>query len=247
MKSTNIMVLGPRAVKETILAGEPISKIFYLATGEDRKLRTELVQLAKEQKIPCQKVPLPYFNRLTSKRHQGIVAVISPIPFVELSHRIQHAYEKGTSPLIVLLDRIQDVRNFGAITRTAVSMGVDALVIPMHGTALIGEDAMKTSAGALNHISLCRVENMQETITYLQESGLQVLACDEKAEKPIFKADLSLPTALLFGNEGEGISPIHRALVNDTFSIPMQGSIASLNVSVATSIVLYETARQRFI
>lgn len=239
------MVLGPRAVIETILSGQPISKIFLLPTTQDRSVRAQLLTLAKERDIPCTKVPLQYLRKLTSKKHQGTIAFISPIPFADLGHQIQSCYEEGKAPLVVLLDCVQDVRNMGAIARTAVSMGANALVIPKQGVALIGEDAMRASAGSLSHIPVCRVGSLKGAITYLQESGLQVLACDEKAQKPIYKANLSLPTALLFGNESEGIAPVHRNLADDAFLIPMEGPIASLNVSVAASIVLYETIRQR--
>ena len=239
------MIVGTRVVIETILAGQPISKVYIHQTAQDRSLRRELLSLIKERAIPCTKVPLAYLKRLTSKNHQGTIAFISPIPFADLGHQVQRCYEQGKSPLVLLLDRVQDVRNIGAIARTALSMGVDAIVIPTQGAAMMGEDAMKTSAGALHHIPVCRVANLKEAISYLQESGLQVLACDEKAAKPIEQADLSLPTALLFGGEAEGINPVHRKMADDAFLIPMQGPIASLNVSVAASIVLYESSRQR--
>lgn len=244
-KKSNTLVLGTHAVIETILSGKPISKICLLNSGKDHSLRKKLVTLAQERGIPCTKVPLAFFKRQTSKNHQGTIAFVSPIPFANLANQVQNAYEKGRAPLVVLLDRVQDVRNMGAIARTALSMGVDALVVPTYETSLINEDAMKTSAGSLNHLPLCRVTNLQTTITFLQESGLQVLACDEKAKKPIFQANLSLPTALLFGGEANGISPANRAITNDAFLIPMQGPISSLNVSVAASITLYETSRQR--
>lgn len=244
-KKSNTMILGTRAVVETILAGQPINKVYIHQTAQDRSLRKQLLSLVKEREIPCTKVPLAYLKRLTSKNHQGTIAFISPIPFADLGHQIQHCYEQGKSPLVILLDRVQDVRNMGAIARTALCMNVDAIVIPTQGSAQIGEDAMKTSAGALNHIPVCRVNNLKEAISYLKESGLQVLACDEKAEKPIYQADLSLPTALLFGGEADGITPIHRTMAHNAFLIPIQGPIASLNVSVAAAVILYESVRQR--
>ena len=246
MKSTaHTLILGTRAVIETIISGKSISKILLHHTGEDHLLRKQLLELAQERQIPCQKVPLQALKRLTRGNHQGTVAFISPIPFADLGNQVAHCYEQGKTPLIVLLDQVQDVRNVGAIARTAVSMGVDALVVPMQGAALISGDAMKTSAGALNHLPVCRVKHFKEAIAQLQASGLQVLACDEKATQPISQADLSLPTALLFGGEEKGIAPTHRKMADGTFLIPTQGPIASLNVSVATSIVLYETTRQR--
>ncbi len=246
MNSTaHTLILGPRAVIETILSGQSISKILLHYTGEDRLVRKQLLQLAQERQIPCQKVPLQTLKRLTKGNHQGTVAFISPIPFADLSNQVAHCYEQGRSPLIVLLDQVQDVRNVGAIARTALSMGADALVVPMQGSALISGDAMKTSAGALNHLPICRVKHLKQTIAQLQASGLQVLACDEKASQAIEQADLSLPTALLFGGEEKGIAPAHRQMADATFLIPMKGPISSLNVSVAASIVLYETTRQR--
>ena len=239
------MVVGMRAVIETIRAGQPMGKIYVYERAQDRALLRQLWGLAKERAIPCSKVPAAYLKRLSTKNHQGAIAFVSPIPFVDLGNLIQNLYEEGKMPLLVLLDRVQDVRNMGAIARTALSMGVDAMVIPTQGSALIGEDAMKTSAGALNHLSLCRVPTLSSAITYLQESGLQVIACDEKAKKPITAAFLSQPTAFLFGNEGVGIEQTHRKMADHAFTIPMQGAIASLNVSAAAAIVLYECARQR--
>ena len=241
----NALIIGTRAVMETILAGQPISKICLLPTAQDGSLRAELLTLAKERGIPCTKAPLAFFKRMTSKNHQGTIAFVSAVPFANIAHQVQLAYERGRVPLVVLLDGVQDVRNMGAIARTALGMGADALVIPRHGAALVNEDAMKTSAGALNHLPLCRVASLQETITYLQESGLQVLACDEKAKKKVTEADLCLPTALLFGAEAKGIQPLHRTMADGAFHIPMQGAIASLNVSVAAGMVLYEVVRQR--
>ncbi|MEM7361577.1 MAG: 23S rRNA (guanosine(2251)-2'-O)-methyltransferase RlmB [Bacteroidota bacterium] len=244
-KKPDTLIIGTRAVMETILSGQPISKICLLPTTQDWSLRAKLLALAKERGIPCTKAPLAFFKRMTSKNHQGTIAFVAAVPFADLGHQVQEAYEKGRVPLVVLLDEVQDVRNMGAIARTALGMGVDALVIPRHGSALVNADAMKTSAGALNHLPLCRVASLSEAITYLQQSGLQVLACHEKAKKKITQADLCVPTALLFGGEAKGIQAIHRTMSDGAFHIPMQGVIASLNVSVAAGMALYEVVRQR--
>jgi 23S rRNA (guanosine2251-2'-O)-methyltransferase len=164
---------------------------------------------------------------------------------VSLHNVLSSVYEKGQTPLLLILDRVTDVRNFGAIARTAECAGVHAIVIPAKGAAQINADAVKTSSGALNFIPVCRENSLRETVTYLQESGVQVVACTEKAEKSIYQADYSAPTAIIMGSEEDGISDDLIRKADVLAKIPMTGNIASLNVSVAAGAVVFEVVRQR--
>ena len=170
---------------------------------------------------------------------------MSPIRYAPIQEVLAHTFEQGKMPLIVVLDRITDVRNFGAIARTAECLGADAIVIPSRGSARINSDAMKTSAGALNYLPICREDNLKDTLRFLKDSGLQIVACTEKAEKPIAVFDLSGPVALIMGSEEDGISGEYLKLADTRALIPMLGEVASLNVSVAAAICLYEVVRQR--
>ncbi len=242
--SSENIVFGTRAVIESINAGKQIEKIFVLR-GLKNELYDELNELVRLHKLSVSKVPVEKLNRLTRKNHQGVVAFVSPITYVPLHNVIANSYEDGKAPLVLILDRITDVRNFGAICRTAECTGVNAIVIPSKGGALINADAVKTSAGALNYLSICKEDNLNHTIKFLKESGFNVISCTEKAEKSIYEVDMDVPTAILMGSEEDGIS---NELINgsdEAVKIPIQGSIESLNVSVATAVVLYECVRQR--
>ena len=238
------LVFGVRAIIETFLAGKTIDKVF-IQRATHSALHKELIQLIKKHEIPYSSVPQEKLNKITRKNHQGAIALLAPIAFSSLSHVIQANYEKGKVPLIVILDRITDVRNFGAIVRTAVCTNVDALVIPTKGSTPMGGDAMKTSAGALSHIPICREANLKKTIQYLKESGLQIMACHEKATDLLYETDLTTPLAIMLGAEDQGISPAYSKMVDQRIRIPMWGPIDSLNVSVAAATVLYESVRQR--
>jgi len=239
------VVFGHHAIIEAILAGRDIAKILVQNTGRVAALRCKLLELAKAHGIPCSSVPLAKLNSLTGKRHQGVIAFLSPIGFANLPNIIQGSYEQGKSPLVILLDGVSDVRNVGAIARSAVSTGVDALIVPTKHTAAINALTMKTSAGGLAHLPVCRVAHLQQALQYLKDSGLQIIACSHKAEKMIYQANFKLPTALLIGGEERGIASKHLRMADDLLKIPMQGPIASLNVSVATAVFLYEVVRQR--
>jgi 23S rRNA (guanosine2251-2'-O)-methyltransferase len=243
-KSKVDYIFGTRAIIEAIKAGKTIDKLFIdkLAKGPTHQ---ELMALIKQYQIPYSQVPTVKLNSLVSQNHQGVVALLAPIALASLSHVIQAAYEQGKSPLIIILDGVTDVRNLGAIVRTAVCVGANALVIPTQGSASIGGDAMKTSAGALAYLPICRVASLPTTIRYLQESGLQVIACHEKAKEPLYNTDFKVPTAIILGSEDKGISPPLLSSVNQHIFIPMLGPIASLNVSVAAAVILYESFRQR--
>jgi 23S rRNA (guanosine2251-2'-O)-methyltransferase len=237
-------IFGTRAIIEAIKAGKTIDKLFIdkAAKGPTHQ---ELIALIKQYQIPYSQVPTIKLNSLVSQNHQGVVALLAPIALASLSDVIQATYEQGKPPLIIILDGVTDVRNLGAIVRTAVCVGANALVVPTQGSASIGGDAMKTSAGALAHLPICRVASLQTTIRYLQESGLQVIACHEKAKEPLYHADFKVPTAIILGSEDKGISSPLLSSVNQHIFIPMLGPIASLNVSVAAAVILYESFRQR--
>ena len=235
------MVFGVQSVLETLRSGQQIDKLFM----EKEMSHPEIQQLAFQNRVTIQRVPTEKLNRLTRKNHQGVVCFTAVVHYVKLSNVIADVHERGEVPFILLLDRITDVRNFGAIARTAECAGVQVIVIPGRGGAAINSDAMKTSSGALNHISVCREYDLADTIRYLQKSGVRVMACTEKSYRDVFTSDLSGPMAIILGSEEDGITPELLALVDGHVKIPLLGNVASLNVSVATGIVLYEVVRQR--
>ncbi len=238
------IIFGTRAVMEAIRAGKEIDKLL-VQQNLGNELIKELLVLAQTHQIPVSKVPMEKLNRVTRKNHQGVLCFLSAIQYASLDHIVTRCFDNGKSPFVLLLDRVTDVRNFGAIARTAECSGVDAMVLPTSGSAMINSDAMKTSAGALNFIPVCREPNLKNTINYLKNSGIRVIACTEKAEKHIFDTDLTGPVALLLGSEENGVSPEYLKLCDAAAKIPMKGKIASLNVSVAAAVVLYETIRQQ--
>lgn len=238
------IVFGIRPVMEAIKAGNEIEKLL-MQKDQHGGLLQELVKLAKEYKIPISQVPLEKLNNITRKLHQGVIAFVSPIVYASLDNIVSDVFQSGKVPLLLVLDRITDVRNFGAIARTAECLGVNAIVIPSRGSALITADAIKTSAGALNFIPVCREENLKNTLTYLKDSGIQLIGCTEKAEKHLYEADYSIPCAIIMGSEEDGISPEYLKRCDERVKIPMSGQIESLNVSVAAGMVLYEAVRQR--
>ena len=240
----NNYIFGTRAIIEAIDAGKEVEKVL-VQRGLQNELIKELISKMKSLKIPFSQVPLEKLNKITRKNHQGTICYISPIQFHSLDNIIETAYSKGKDPLLVILDRITDVRNFGAIARTMECVGVDALVIQSRGNSLIGGDAMKTSAGALNILPVCREENLKKTITDLKSSGISVIGCTEKSDQLIFDIDLKGPIAIILGSEEDGISPEYLKLCNNSAKIPMEGKIQSLNVSVSAGIIFYEALRQR--
>ncbi len=238
------MIFGTRAVMEAIRAGKEIESLLIQKDLQNDLIK-ELKETAVENGVTFVKVPVEKLNRVTRKNHQGVICFLSPITYASLDNILNTAFSEGRMPLLLVLDRVTDVRNFGAIARTAECLGADALVIPSRGSARINSDAMKTSAGALNFIPVCRETNLKDTLRYMKDSGLQVIACTEKAEKNLWETPLQGPVALLMGSEEDGISPEYLKMASAEVKIPMQGQIASLNVSVASSLCLYEVARQR--
>ncbi len=245
-KSQTDFIYGTRAAIESIEAGKEIDKLLV-----QKDLRNDLIQellvLAKNHSIPLQKVPLEKLQRITKKNHQGVIAYISSVVYASLDNVISEAYAHAETPLLIILDRITDVRNIGAIARTAECAGAHAIVVPSRGTAQLGADAMKTSAGALNHIPVCRVENLKTTIREIQANGIQVIACSEKASDMVYQVDLTPPLAIMMGSEEDGISPEYLKLSDAHVKLPINGNIESLNVSVATGVIIYEVVRQRSI
>lgn len=237
-------IWGGRVVIESILAGRTFERIFL---QKDRRSAhySRVLDLAQKHRIPCSYVPDRALARMAQGNHQGVVAVLSPIAYASLEMVIQSAFDRGKAPCVVLLDGVTDVHNFGAIARTASCMGVDALVIPMHHSASISGVAMKTSAGALASLPVCRVEALHKALSYLRDSGLKLVACSDRGDQVIYDVDLRDPLALIFGGEERGIAPSHMRFAAQHVKIPMHSNIASLNVSVAVGMVVYEWSRQR--
>ncbi len=238
------MIFGIRAVIEAIDAGKVLDKIL-LRRDMSSTLAKELLKRLMGTTTPVQKVPVEKLNQFTDKNHQGVIAFLSPIDFHRVEDIVPALYEEGKIPFLVVLDGITDMRNFGAIARTCVCAGADALVIPARGGVSINGDAIKTSAGALHHLPVCKVENMQNTLDYLRESGLSLVASTEHAEKNYTEADLRQPLAIVMGSEDVGIFPENLKRCNEQVRIPMTNTIESLNVSVAAGVMLYEVVRQR--
>ena len=237
-------IFGIRAIIETIESGKEIDKLL-IQKGLSNDLIKELVKLAKSHSIPFSNVPIEKLNRITRKNHQGAIAFISSIQYASLDNIIQESYQKGQELLLLILDRVTDVRNFGAIARSAECAGVNAIIIPSKGSAAINADAMKTSAGALNYIPVCREDNLKTTMKYLKDSGVAIMACTEKTDKPIYDIDFKRPVAILMGSEEDGISPEYLKLCDERMMIPMTGNIDSLNVSVSAALAIFEAKRQR--
>ena len=238
------MIYGTRSVIEAILAGKEIEKIM-IQSGLTNDLIKELVSVARTHQVPVTFVPAEKLHRVSSKNHQGVICLLSSVSYASLENLVDRAFSEGREPFFLLLDRITDVRNFGAIARTAECAGLDAIVIGEKGSAPITGDAMKTSAGALNHLPVCRERDLKKTIKFLQESGIRVIACTEKASKLIYAVEFNGPTALLLGSEEDGIADTLLKDVDDLAKIPMKGKISSLNVSVAAGVAIYEVIRQK--
>jgi len=237
-------IFGIRSIIEAVKAGKTIDKLF-IQKGLHNDLFAELWKLVRLKRINYKHVPLEKINRLTRKNHQGVFAFISPIDFHNIEDVIPKLYEEGENPLVLVLDRITDVRNFGAIARTAECAGVDTILIPEQNAAAINADAIKTSAGALHKVTVCRTWNLKLALQFMKNSGIQLIACTEKTQDDMYKPDYTPPTAIIIGSEEDGVSPEFLKMCDARAKIPMNGKIASLNVSVATGVILYEAIRQR--
>ena len=238
------MVFGIRAVIEAIQAEKEIDKVLVRRDLQG-ELAKELLELARERMIQVQRVPSERLDRYTRKNHQGVIAFMSAVIYQRLEDILPSIYEEGRDPFIVLLDGVTDVRNFGAIARTCECAGVDAIVIPAKGSASVNADAIKTSAGALHTIPVCRENNLTNTIKFLKDSGFKIVAATEKGDYDYTKADYQGPTCIIMGAEDTGVPYDHLALCDEWIKIPLFGNIESLNVSVAAGILIYEAVKQR--
>jgi len=243
-KDTQDIVYGIRPLIEAIRSGEEVEKVF-LQKGAGSPALKELLALLKERMIPVQTVPLEKLNRITRKNHQGVVAYIAPVQFHNIEQLLPVLYEQGKEPFILVLDRVTDVRNFGALLRTAESAGVDAVLMPSKGSAQLNSGTIKSSAGAIFKVPICREHNLKDALIFLKNSGLKLVAVTEKAENLYFEENLTGPMALIMGSESEGISDAYLKLTDVKVKIPMVGEIESLNVSVAAGVLMYEVVRQR--
>ncbi len=237
-------IFGIHPLLEALEAGKTPEKIL-MQKGLQGDNFQKIFSLARRQKIPFQMVPVEKLNRITRKNHQGVVAVMPVIVYHKLEDLLPAIFESGETPLIVLLDGITDVRNLGAIARSAECAGAHALVLPEKGSASVNADAIKASAGALNRIPVCREAHILESIAFIRECGIRVVACDSKGQNSLWEEDLRSPLAIIMGAEDKGVSPAAQKTADQVVEIPMKGHVASLNVSVATGIILFETLRQR--
>lgn len=237
------IIYGFRPVIEAVRSGKNFDRIYIQNTIAYDKFK-ELKNLFLEYGIPFQLVPVEKLNKMVYQNHQGIAGISSYIEYYSIETLLPGIYEKGEVPFIIVLDRITDVRNLGSISRSASCAGCHAMIIPQKESAQINADAMKTSAGALANIPICREISLSRTIQYLKESGLSIFAASEKGSLNYYEADYSKPLALVMGSEGKGISTDILKKADEIIRIPMVGEIASLNVSVAAGIILFEKIRQ---
>lgn len=238
------LIFGIRAIIEAVNSGETIDKVF-LQKGLRGELFSELENTLRKASISSSYVPVEKLNRLTKKNHQGAVAKISPIAFHDIDDLVLNVIESGKTPLFLLLDQLSDVRNFGAIIRTAECTGVDGIIIPKSGGAPVNGDTIKTSAGAVFKVPICKVDHIKDALFHLQASGLKLIAATEKTDNTLYDVSFKEPCAIIMGSEGKGVSPSILKLVDAKAKLPLLGEIESLNVSVACGAFLYEVVRQR--
>lgn len=246
MKTTrDEIIFGVRAVFEALEAGRELEKVLVRNTSSGSDTFRDLKRKLRDSGIPFQAVPVEKLNAITRKNHQGVIAYLSEIAYSEINYILPSIFERGEQPLLLVLDQVSDVRNFGAIARTAECAGVHAIILPFKGAARITGEAIKTSSGALHRIPVCRHPNSRELLIYLKESGMHIVGASEKGTASLFESDLTLPLAIVMGAEDRGISENLIPLIDQLLSIPVMGSIESLNVSVAAGVFLYEALRQR--
>ncbi|WP_185862363.1 23S rRNA (guanosine(2251)-2'-O)-methyltransferase RlmB [Blattabacterium cuenoti] len=244
MKKLEI-VYGIHPLIEAIIAKKTISKLFFQkGLRQVSNAYKKLISLSKKENIPIKTVSKQKFDQIKNKNHQGVFAILSPIETYHIEDLLPIFYEKGRNPLLIILDRITDVRNFGSIIRTAACAEVDAIIIPKKNTAIIGSDSIKTSSGALFKVPICKEKNIKKTIEFLINSGVKIVSATEKSDISLYNVDFSGPTALILGNEEKGIFSKYLEISYEKAKIPVRG-ISSLNVSVACGVILYEVFRQR--
>ena len=237
-------IYGIRAVIEAVNAGKTIDRVF-LQKGLQGALYKELLATLQGAQIATQYVPIEKLNRMSKKNHQGVIATLSPVEYQDFEELVIGVTESGKVPLFLVLDHLQDVRNFGAIVRTAECTGVSGIIIPKRGSVSVTADAVKTSAGAVFRVPICKVDNLIDAVYYLQGSGIRVVAATEKTNNLLYSEDFSTPLAIVMGAEDVGISGGVLKVVDSRVKLPMAGEIGSLNVSVACAVFLYEAVRQR--
>ncbi|ARN77999.1 23S rRNA (guanosine(2251)-2'-O)-methyltransferase RlmB [Nonlabens spongiae] len=236
-------IFGIRAIIEAIEADKEIAKVYLLKTG-DGVLFQELKKLCTARNIATSFVPVEKLDHMANGNHQGAVATISPVSFHDLEELLE-SLDPDDKNVILLLDGVTDVRNFGAILRTAECTGVKAVVIPENGSAPVNAATIKTSAGAAFNITICKVNHIKDAVYVLQSYGIATAAADEKAEKLVYETNLNKSIAIIMGSEERGVNPSTLKVVDHHFKLPIRGSIASLNVSVACGAILYEVVRQQ--
>ncbi|PKP44652.1 MAG: 23S rRNA (guanosine(2251)-2'-O)-methyltransferase RlmB [Bacteroidetes bacterium HGW-Bacteroidetes-13] len=244
MQKETQTIYGIRAIMEGLNAGKEIEKI-YLKKGLQSELYKELTNLANRKSVSVSYVPEEKLYKLGDRNHQGAVAVVSEISYITIEKLLEQVAEKATPALLLLLDGVTDVRNFGAIARTAACVGADGIIIPKNGSAPVNADAIKTSAGALYSIPVCKVDHLKDAVFYLQSSDIKIIAATEKTNQKIYDLNLTESLAIIMGAEDKGVSESILKLADEKASLPITGNIASLNVSVACGAILYEVVRQR--
>ncbi|GIM60639.1 23S rRNA (guanosine(2251)-2'-O)-methyltransferase RlmB [Capnocytophaga canis] len=244
MMDKDYQIFGIRAVIEAITAGKTVDKVF-VQKGLKGSLFQELQVLLQKEQIMISYVPIEKLNRLTKKNHQGVVANVSPVEYHDFENLVINTIESGVTPLFLILDHLSDVRNFGAIIRTAECTGVSGIIIPKRGSVSVTADTVKTSAGAVFKVPICKVDNLRDAIYYLQGSGIKTVVATEKTDQQIYDVTMTEPLAIIMGAEDVGVSPALLKLSDEKAKLPMLGDISSLNVSVACGVFLYEVVRQR--
>lgn len=238
------VVFGIRAVIEAIESGKQVDKVL-MKKDLGGELARELLSVTREYNVPVQRVPVERINKVTRKNHQGVIAFMAAVDYYHVDDIVPALYDEGINPLVVVLDGVTDVRNFGAIARTCECAGVNCIVIPGRNSVSVNADAVKTSAGALNYLPVCRERNLVKAVQYLRDSGFKVMGASEKTDLNYTKADFTGPVAIVLGAEDTGISTDVLKLCDTLVAIPEFGQINSLNVSVAGGIMIYEVVRQR--
>lgn len=244
MKEDNTLIFGIHAITEAIQSGKTIDKIFLQSNSHSSSVK-DLEKLIKANHINVSYVPIQKLNKLTNKNHQGAIAFISPIEFHNFEDLVISVTESGETPLFLILDQLTDARNFGAIIRTAECTGVHGIIVQNKGGAPVNSDTVKTSAGAVFNVPICKVNHIKDAIFYLQGSGVKVISATEKTDQLIYAINFNEPCAIVMGSEGKGVSESVLKLVDEKAKLPMSGQISSLNVSVACGAFLYEVVRQR--
>ena len=242
--SKNLIIIGRNPVLEAVNENSDIERVYLLQgiTGEFEKV---LRHLCRKKEVPLQVIPKERMAKFSTANHQGVIALKTSIPYYKVEDVVSHCYENGRMPLLLILDGITDVGNLGAIARSALSFGVDAIVVPTTGSAPIQADSIKASAGALLKLQVCRVASLANTVEYLKDCGILVLASSLEAKTPVSELDLNIPIAIILGSEDQGVKEHLLRMADQRFIIPQLPEMESLNVSVAAGIMLYEVFKQR--